>query len=143
MGFESKLKKTSTKISETFDFNKKEKNNKKIKIMDLIKTLAYAGLGLAKQTNDKMKTQFDELVEGGKKTDTEGKNLVGDFFKTVDSTKEELEVQISKGKNKMEEKFLFIKDFENRINELSKMEKETEAQEVETAQEATTTEKES
>ena len=78
-----------------------------------------------------------------KKADTEGKNLVGDFFKTVDSTKEELEVQISKGKNKMEEKFPFIKDFENRINELSKMEKETEAQEVETAQEATTTEKES
>ena len=111
--------------------------------MDLIKTLAYAGLGLAKQTNDKMKTQFDELVEVGKKTDTEGKNLVGDFFKTVDTTKEELEVQISKGKNKMEEKFPFIKDFENRINELSKMEKETEAQEVETAQEETTTEKES
>ena len=35
--------------------------------MDLIKTFAYAGLGLAKQTNDKMKTQFDELVEAGKK----------------------------------------------------------------------------
>ena len=97
--------------------------------MDLIKTLAYAGLGLAKQTNDKMKTQFDELVEVGKKADTEGKNLVGDFFKTVDSTKEELEIQISKGKNKLEEKFPFIKDFEDRINELSKMEKETEAKE--------------
>ncbi|MAP01892.1 MAG: hypothetical protein CMD01_03640 [Flavobacteriales bacterium] len=97
--------------------------------MDLIKTLAYAGLGLAKQTNDKMKTQFDELVEVGKKADTEGKNLVGDFFKTVDSTKEELEIQISKGKNKLEEKFPFIKDFEDRINELSKMEKETEATE--------------
>merc|ERR1712110_949140 len=53
--FENKLKKTSSKISETFDFNKNKKenniNNKKIKIMDLIKTLAYAGLGLAKQTN--------------------------------------------------------------------------------------------
>ena len=100
--------------------------------MDLIKTLAYAGLGLAKQTNDKMKTQFDELVEVGKKADIEGKNLVGDFFKTVDSTKEELEIQISKGKNKLEEKFPFIKDFEDRINELSKMEKETEATEEST-----------
>ena len=103
--------------------------------MDLIKTLAYAGLGLAKQTNDKMKTQFDELVEEGKKADTEGKNLVGDFFKTVDSTKEELEIQISKGKNKLEEKFPFIKDFEDRINELSKMEKETEAKEETTKNE--------
>ena len=61
--------------------------------MDLIKTLAYAGLGLAKQTNDKMKTQFDEFVEVGKKSDIEGKNLVGDFFKTVDTTREEFESQ--------------------------------------------------
>ena len=94
--------------------------------MDLIKTLAYAGLGLAKQTNDKMKTQFDEFVEVGKKSDIEGKNLVGDFFKTVDTTREEFESQISKNKNKIEERFPFIKDFEDRINELSKIKKEEE-----------------
>ena len=65
--------------SETFDFNKNDKSDSlkerikdlenqisdlkttkkekttKNKIMDLIKTFAYAGLGLAKQTNDKMK----------------------------------------------------------------------------------------
>ena len=70
---------------------------------NMIKTLAYAGLGLAKQTNDKMKTQFDEFVEVGKKSDIEGKNLVGDFFKTVDTTREEFESQISKNKNKIEE----------------------------------------
>ena len=97
--------------------------------MDLIKTLAYAGLGLAKQTNDKMKTQFDELVEVGKKADTEGKNLVGDFFKTVDTTKEEFEAQVSKNKNKIEERFPFIKDFETRINEKSKSNKEEEKSE--------------
>ena len=94
--------------------------------MDLIKTLANAGLGLAKQTNDKMKTQFDEFVEVGKKSDIEGKNLVGDFFKTVDTTREEFESQISKNKNKIEERFPFIKDFEDRINELSKIKKEEE-----------------
>ena len=32
---------------------------------------------------------------------------------------------VSRGKNKLEEKFPFIKEFEDRINELSKMEKET------------------
>ena len=32
------------------------------------------------QTNEKVKTQFNELVELGKKTDLEGKNIVGDFF---------------------------------------------------------------
>ena len=94
--------------------------------MDLIKTLAYAGLGLAKQTNDKMKTQFDELVEVGKKADTQGKNLVGDFFKTVNTTKDEFETQIAKNKNKIEEKFPFVKDFETRINDLSKTNKEEE-----------------
>ena len=31
--------------------------------MDTIKTLTYAGLGLAMQTNEKVKTQFNELVE--------------------------------------------------------------------------------
>ena len=92
--------------------------------MDLIKTLAYAGLGLAEQTNEKMKKQFEEFVEMGKKSDTEGKNLVGDFFKTVDTTREEFEIQVSRGKNKMESKFPFLKDFQDRINELAKAEME-------------------
>ena len=37
--------------------------------MDTIKTLAYAGLGLAVQTNEKVKNQFNELVELGKKSE--------------------------------------------------------------------------
>jgi polyhydroxyalkanoate synthesis regulator phasin len=93
--------------------------------MDTIKTLAYAGLGLAKQTNDKLKIQFDELVEAGKKADTEGKNLVGDFFKTIDSTKEDLENQIAKTKTKLEETFPFIKDMEESINKKSEEMRET------------------
>ena len=36
--------------------------------MDTIKTLAYAGLGLAVQTNEKVKNQFNELVELGNKS---------------------------------------------------------------------------
>tara|TARA_B110000438_G_C15677920_1_gene591052 strand:+ start:294 stop:632 length:339 start_codon:yes stop_codon:yes gene_type:complete len=108
--------------------------------MDLIKTLAYAGLGLAKQTNDKMKTQFDELVEEGKKADVKGKNLVGDFFKTVDSTREDFESQLSKNKNKIEEKFPFIKDFENRINELSKTKEEENLEEKEVVNDTATSE---
>ncbi len=87
--------------------------------MDTIKTLAYAGLGLAKQTNDKLKTQFDELVETGKKADSEGKNIVGDFFKTIDSTKEDIENQITKSKNKLEETFPFIKEMEETFSKKS------------------------
>ena len=64
------------------------------------------------------------LLKWEKKSDTEGKNLVGDFFKTLDTTREEFEVQVSRGKNKMESKFPFLKDFQDRINELAKAEME-------------------
>jgi polyhydroxyalkanoate synthesis regulator phasin len=77
---------------------------------NLVKTLAYAGLGLASEANDKFKERFDELVEAGKEKDTEGKNLIGDFFKTVDSSKEDFEMQMEKLKDKAAEVLPFIKD---------------------------------
>ena len=67
-----------------------------------IKTLAYAGLGLASEANEKFKERFDELVEAGKEKDASGKNLIGDFFKTVESSKEDFEAQLEKMKNKLE-----------------------------------------
>ena len=45
--------------------------------METLKTLTYAGLGLAMQTNEKIKAEFNDLVEVGKKTDLEGKKLSG------------------------------------------------------------------
>ena len=35
--------------------------------MEMVKNMAYAGLGLVMQTNEKVKNQFNELVELGKK----------------------------------------------------------------------------
>jgi len=93
--------------------------------MDIIKTLAYAGLGLAKQTNDKVKSQFDELVEAGKKADSEGKNIVEDFFKTLDSTKEDFETQIEKNKSKLFDTFPILKEIEDTFNKKSDEVKET------------------
>ena len=63
--------------------------------MNIIETLAYAGLGMASEASDKAKSKFDELVETGKKVDSEGKNYVGDFFKTIDSTKDDVETQFT------------------------------------------------
>ncbi|MFT7614717.1 MAG: polyhydroxyalkanoate synthesis regulator phasin [Parvicellaceae bacterium] len=77
---------------------------------NMVKTLAYAGLGLAAEANDKMKEQFDRLVELGKEKDADGKNLIGDFFKTVDSTKEDFEVQVDKVKAKAKDVLPFVKD---------------------------------
>lgn len=56
--------------------------------METIKDIMYAGLGLVKQSEDKFKDRFDLLVLKGKKIDTEGNNLITDFFKTVDEMKE-------------------------------------------------------
>lgn len=83
--------------------------------MNMIETLAYAGLGLAAEANDKAKAKFNELVEAGKKFDGEGKNYVGDFFKTVDSTKEDFKTQFNQGKEKLEETLPFLKDAEEKF----------------------------
>ena len=84
--------------------------------MDTIKTLTYAGLGLAMQTNEKVKNQFNELVELGKKTELEGKNIVGDFFKTKDTAKEDIESQIEKNKTKLYDTFPALKEMEEKFS---------------------------
>ena len=76
---------------------------------NMIKTLAYAGLGLAADANDKIKERFDELVEVGKEKDSSGKNVIGDFFKTMESSKSDFETQIEKMKNKAKDTFPFVK----------------------------------
>lgn len=87
--------------------------------METLKTLTYAGLGLAMQTNEKIKAEFNDLVEVGKKTDLEGKNIVGDFFKTVESTKEDLENKFEKNKTILFDNLPFLREIEIKMNEKS------------------------
>tara|TARA_Y100000593_G_C4208252_1_gene285419 strand:- start:95 stop:346 length:252 start_codon:yes stop_codon:yes gene_type:complete len=47
--------------------------------MDLLKNLAYAGLGLLESTDTKIKEQFAELVKKGKEAD-ERDMWISDFF---------------------------------------------------------------
>lgn len=108
--------------------------------MNIIETLAYAGLGLATEASEKAKQKFDELVEAGKKADHEGKNYVGDFFKTIDSTKDDLTAQFEKNKEKLEEKFPMLKDLEEKFNkakeDLTKKAQETKEEITNKAKEA-------
>lgn len=83
--------------------------------MDLIKTLAYAGLGLTAESNDKLKEKFDALVEAGKKADGEGKNIIGDFFKTVEATKEDIEANFDKNKEKLMDQFPVLRELEEKF----------------------------
>ena len=45
-----------------------------------------------------MKGTIEELVEKGRISDTDGKNIVSDFFKTIDTAKEDIESEIEKNK---------------------------------------------
>ena len=71
--------------------------------MEALKDLMYAGLGLAKQTETQVKETFDVLVAKGKRTDEEGKNLVGDFFKTVENGTDTLQDKVNPILEKAEE----------------------------------------
>jgi len=66
-------------------------NNKyeKLNGMESLKNVMYAGLGLAKHTDEKLTEQFDALVVKGKKIDEEGKNLVNNYFTLIDDIKKD------------------------------------------------------
>lgn len=103
--------------------------------MDMIKNFIYAGVGLATTTTEKAKETINDLVEKGKISDTEGKKIMDDFFKSTENTKEEFETKWKKLNDTLTSKFDFIsnKDTEevkvlkSRIEDLeSKLAKVTE-----------------
>ena len=83
--------------------NKDEKLNE----MESLKNVMYAGLGLVKHTDEKLREQFDSLVIKGKKLDEEGKNLVNNYFKIIDDIKkdtdEKFTTQLNSNIDKVEE----------------------------------------
>ena len=46
----------------------------------------------------------------------EGKNIVGDFFKTIDTAKEDIESQIEKNKTKLYDTFPALKEMEEKFS---------------------------
>jgi len=73
--------------------------NEKLKKMDTLKNVMYAGLGLAKHTDDKLREQFDALVVKGKQVDEEGKNLVNNYFNLVEDLKKNVDEKLTDGLN--------------------------------------------
>lgn len=93
--------------------------------MEKLKNFIYAGIGLASTTSDKIKTTVDELVEKGKISDTEGKKIVDDFFKSTSEMKNDFEEKVKSFSTELTEKFEFLKknntvveDLEAKIEEL-------------------------
>ena len=71
--------------------NKKEK----LKEMKTLKNIMYAGLGLMYQADDKVKGQFNMLVDKGKKIDKDSNNFVKEYFKIIDVMKESMGKKIT------------------------------------------------
>jgi polyhydroxyalkanoate synthesis regulator phasin len=91
--------------------------------MDAIKNIIYAGVGFATSTTDKVKDTITDLVEKGKISDTEGKKIMDDFFKSTESKKDEIEGKIKSVTDKITSKFSKKEDAEvlnlkKRIEEL-------------------------
>jgi len=85
---------------------KKEKENKH-KLMEALKNIVYAGVGLATTTSEKIRETINELVEKGKISDTEGKRIIDDIFKTTESTMEEFESKVKTMTDKINATFDF------------------------------------
>ena len=81
--------------------------------MDMIKNFIYAGVGLATTTTEKAKETINDLVEKGKISDTEGKKIMDDFFKTTENTKDEFETKWKKLNDTLTSKFDFISSKES------------------------------
>jgi polyhydroxyalkanoate synthesis regulator phasin len=73
--------------------------------MEILKNVIYAGVGLATVTTDKVKDTINDLVEKGKISDTEGKRIIDEFFKTTENTKEEFENKLKTFQDKIALKF--------------------------------------
>ena len=67
--------------------------------METLRNVMYAGLGLVKHTDDKLRDQFDALVVKGKKIDVEGKNLVNDYFNLVEDLKKNVDEKFTESLN--------------------------------------------
>jgi len=65
-------------------------------MLDAIHKMFLAGVGLAAMTKDKIDEQIKELVEKGKLSEKEGRELAEDMLKKSKQAKDDLEKQVEK-----------------------------------------------
>lgn len=96
--------------------------------MELLKNFVYAGVGLAALTSDKVKETVEDLVEKGKISDTEGKKIIEDFFKSTESKKDDFESKMKSLGDNISSKFDFLKKEDDEVNALKRRIEDLEAQ---------------
>ncbi|MCD6393639.1 MAG: phasin family protein [Planctomycetes bacterium] len=65
-------------------------------MLDSIHKMFLAGVGFATMTKDKIDEHIKELVEKGKLTEKEGREMADDMLKKSKQAKEDLEKQVEK-----------------------------------------------
>jgi len=95
--------------------------------MELLKNFVYAGVGLAALTTDKVKETVEDLVEKGKISDTEGKKIIEDFFKSTETKKDDFESKMKSLGDNISSKFDFLKKNDDEVEALKKRIEELEA----------------
>lgn len=83
--------------------------------MEALKNIVYAGVGLASTTTEKIKETINDLVEKGKISDTEGKKIIDDIFKSTESTKDEIEAKVKSMTDKLSATFDFKGKKEDKV----------------------------
>jgi polyhydroxyalkanoate synthesis regulator phasin len=90
---------------------------------NFFKKLLYTGIGIAAITKEKFEKAVNDLVDDNKLSTDEGKRIMEDLIKNIDSKKDEIEVQMKDFIEKTTQKFKFAKkseteELEKRIAEL-------------------------
>ncbi|MDY6904979.1 MAG: phasin family protein [Thermodesulfobacteriota bacterium] len=63
-------------------------------MIDLVKKMMFAGIGLALKTKDEVEDLAGDLVKRAELSENEGKKFVNDFLKRYDESREKLEERV-------------------------------------------------
>ncbi len=93
---------------------------------DVFKNFLYAGVGLAAMAQEKIEATVDELIEKGKITDLEGKQIIEDFIENSEVKKNEFEDKLKGITEEVVSKFNIgnnseVEDLRARVEELEAM----------------------
>ena len=65
-------------------------------MIELIKKIMFTGVGMASLTKEKISALANEIIEKGKLSEKEGKELLDELMKKSDAAQKELEVRTEK-----------------------------------------------
>ncbi|MDA7502123.1 hypothetical protein N8482_02510 [Chitinophagales bacterium] len=93
---------------------------------DLVKKVLYTGVGMAASMTDKVQQTVNDLVDGEKINEDEGRKIVNEFTKTAEGKKGEFEALVKDLIERAVAKMDLVKrtDLDTLVKKVAKLEKE-------------------